>query len=137
MHDTSLFFDVFCFLTERDKRTSITGKVYLTSLHLNSSGFYSGTTCWICQSRGHRRRMSLIDSITVFLSPETDISFYPMFFWRYLSVVIINSAKLLMVRVHVSCQKAKYHGIIDLLRDCRKSRFDKPNRLSIFKISKI
>jgi hypothetical protein len=49
--------------------------------------------------------MSLINSIIVFLSPETDISFYPMFFWCYLSVVIINSAKLLIVRVHVSARK--------------------------------
>jgi len=105
VRDTSLFFAPFCFLIERDKLTSITGKVYLTSFCLSSAGFYSGTTCWICQGGGHGRRMSLIYFIIVFLSPETDISFYPMFFWCYLSVVIINSAKLLIVRVHVSARK--------------------------------
>ena len=35
--------------------------------------------------------MSLINSIIVFLSPKTDISFYPMFFWCYLSVVIVKN----------------------------------------------
>jgi hypothetical protein len=67
--------------------------------------------------------MSLINSIIVFLSPETDISFYPMFFWCYLSVVKINSAKLLIVRVHVSCQKTKYHESTDIEKIKNFSQF--------------
>jgi len=61
--------------------------------------------------------------------------------FNYKKAEIGSTIKVIMGELNkpkpgISYQKNIYHPIADILRDCRKSRFDKPDYLSLFAVSK-